>query len=114
MGTGLGLAICRRPRGPDPAARILLESETWAAAAPSRSPCPPPSVVDARPSDPDMPTLAVSPASGPILVAEDHDAEPPKALARVLRGLGYRVLEAEDGREAVDPRPPEASGRSSS
>jgi two-component system cell cycle response regulator DivK len=38
--------------------------------------------------------------SGAILIAEDHD-DSRKTLAKVLRRMGYRVLEAEDGAEAV-------------
>jgi CheY-like chemotaxis protein len=42
-----------------------------------------------------------SPVSGMILVAEDH---PPsrQALAKLLQWMGYRVLEAADGREAAE------------
>jgi CheY-like chemotaxis protein len=40
-------------------------------------------------------------AVGAILVAEDHNASR-QTLARVLRRIGYRVLEASNGREALD------------
>ena len=41
-----------------------------------------------------------SPASGAILVAEDH-TESRQTLAKVLRRMGYRVLEAGNGRDAL-------------
>jgi CheY-like chemotaxis protein len=41
------------------------------------------------------------PGSGTILVAEDHEASR-RALGRLLRHLGYHVVEAENGREAIE------------
>jgi CheY-like chemotaxis protein len=53
-------------------------------------------------SQPDRagPVAVESPASGAILVAEDHP-ESRKTLAKVLRRMGYRVLEADNGRDAL-------------
>ena len=39
--------------------------------------------------------------TGAIMIAEDH-ADSRKTLAKVLRRMGYRVVEAEDGREVLE------------
>lgn len=52
------------------------------------------------------PALPASPSrdgagQGTIIVAEDHEASR-RVLGRLLRHLGYRVLEAENGKDALD------------
>jgi two-component system CheB/CheR fusion protein len=98
-GTGLGLAICRRLakllHG-----EILLESvrgqgSTFTLALPESVLTP-----DSAPADP--PRIdRTRDFTGAILIAEDHE-DSRRALAKVLRRLGYRVLEAGDGREVLD------------
>ena len=98
-GTGLGLAICRRLANLL-GGEILLESRpgrgsTFTLSLPSK-------VLTREPAD--RPTPADKPArdvdSGAILIAEDHD-DSRKTLAKVLRRMGYRVLEAGDGHEVL-------------
>ncbi len=98
-GTGLGLAICRRLakllHG-----EILLESvqgrgSTFTLSLPL-------SILTREPTSGPIPE-ATSPRdfAGAILIAEDH-FDSRRTLAKVLRRMGYRVLEAGDGREVLE------------
>jgi len=98
-GTGLGLAICRRLAN-------LLHGEIQLDSEPGRGSrftlALPIGVISQESAPVDVPRFPppTGDSAGAILIAEDH-ADSRRTLAKVLRRLGYRVLEADDGREAL-------------
>lgn len=98
-GTGLGLAICRRLAS-------LLKGEIRLTSAPGLGSTftliLPSSVLTATPPAQGGKDAFESPSSdlGAIVVAEDH-VDSRQTLAKVLRRMGYRVLEASNGRDVL-------------
>ena len=98
-GTGLGLAICRRLAellGGEITLRQRPRPREHVHAGPARlGPHP-----EAPPPLRHAPFETPAGDQGAVLIAEDHP-ESRQTLAKVLRRMGYRVLEADNGRDAL-------------